>query len=264
MVPYRFARPWLLIDWIYRLTAAGKSEKRQQKDLFDFCFKKMKEKREFLRENGSFVIDNETSSTRKMSLLEYMVEINEKNPCFTERDIIEECCTFMLAGQDSVGTGTAMTLFLLANNFQWQERCIAELNDIFGDDNRLPTMQDFKKMKCLDMCIKESLRLYPSVPLFARTLGQDVRVGKIYERNFNINYIIKCLFFPYYAGKHVIPAGCGVFILPYCTHRLPHHFPDPNDFKPERFSPENSEGRHPYAYIPFSAGPRNCIGEKNI
>lgn len=178
MVPYRFARPWLLIDWIYRLTAAGKSEERQQKDLFDFCFKKMKEKREFLREKGS--CDDETSTPiRKMSLLEYMIEINERNPCFTERDIIEECCTFMLAGQDSVGTATAMTLFLLANNPDWQEKCVAELNEIFGDDKRPPTMQDLKEMKCLDMCIKESLRLYPSVPLFARTLGQDVRIGKI-------------------------------------------------------------------------------------
>lgn len=241
MVPYRFARPWLLIDWIYRLTAAGKSEEQQQKDLFDFCFRKMKEKRDFLRQNGSFVVDDETTSAegRKMSLLEYMVEINERNPCFTDRDIIEECCTFMLAGQDSVGTATAMTLFLLANNPTWQEKCIAELDEIFDGDERSPTMEDLREMKCLDMCIKESLRLYPSVPLFARTLGQDVRIG-----------------------KHVIPTGCGVFIAPYSTHRLAHHFPNPHDFKPERFSPENSEGRHPYAYIPFSAGPRNCIGYK--
>lgn len=179
MVPYRFARPWLLIDWIYRLTAAGKSEEQQQKDLFDFCFKKMKEKREFLQKNGFVMADD--STTRKMSLLEYMVEISEKNSWFTERDIIEECCTFMLAGQDSVGTATAMTLFLLANNPEWQERCVAELNEIFSDDQRSPTMQDLKEMKCLDMCIKESLRLYPSVPLFARTLGEDVRLGKIYR-----------------------------------------------------------------------------------
>lgn len=177
MVPYRFARPWLLIDWIYRLTTAGKSEEQQQKDLFNFCFRKMKEKREFLQKNDSLIVDD--NATRKISLLEYMVEISEKNPQFTEQDIIEECCTFMLAGQDSVGTATAMTLFLLANNPKWQERCIAELNEIFDNDRRSPTMQDFKKMKYLDMCIKESLRLYPSVPLFARTLGEDVRLGEI-------------------------------------------------------------------------------------
>ncbi|KYQ58522.1 putative cytochrome P450 4aa1 [Trachymyrmex zeteki] len=194
MMPYRFARPWLLIDWLYRLTAAGKSEEQQPRDL----------------------------------------RIFEK-----EWDIIEECCTFMLAGQDSVGTATAITLFLLANNPKWQERCVAELHEIFSDDTRSPTMQDFKKMTCLDMCIKESLRLYPSVPFVGRTLGEDVKLG-----------------------KYIIPAGCGVFIAPYCTHRLSHHFPDPHDFKPERFSSENSEGRHPYAYIPFSAGPRNCIGYK--
>jgi len=108
-----------------------------------------------------------------------MVEINKRNSQFTERDIIEECCTFMLAGQDSVGTAIAMTLFLLANNSKWQEKCITELQEIFGNDRRTPTMQDLRKMKCLDMCIKESMRLYPSVPLFARTLGKDVRLGKI-------------------------------------------------------------------------------------
>lgn len=174
MIPYRVARPWLLIDWIYQLTAAGKSEKRQQKDLFDFCLKRMREK----REKNCLVTDNGNDVIGKVSLLEYMVEMNEKNPNFTERDIIEECCTFMLAGQDSAGTATAVTLFLLANYPKWQKRCVTELNEIFGDDARLPTMQDLEEMRCLEMCIKESLRLYPSVPLFARTLGQDVRIGK--------------------------------------------------------------------------------------
>jgi len=190
MVPYRFARPWLLIDWIYRLTAAGKTEKQQQKDLFDFCFKKMKEKRKFLQKNKSLIADD--SATRKMSLLEYMIEINKRNSQFTERDIIEECCTFMLAGQDSVGTAIAITLFLLANNSKWQEKCITELREIFGNDRRSPTMQDLRKMKCLDMCIKESMRLYPSVPLFARTLGKDVRLGKILleRKNFHNYFMI--------------------------------------------------------------------------
>jgi len=86
----------------------------------------------------------------------------------------------MLAGQESVATAAAMTLFLLANNPTWQEKCIAELDEIFGSDERSPTIQDLKEMKYLDMCIKESLRLYPSVPIFARTLGEDVRIGEIF------------------------------------------------------------------------------------
>ncbi|XP_033364391.1 probable cytochrome P450 4aa1 isoform X1 [Bombus vosnesenskii] len=238
MLLYRMMRPWLLMEWIYRLTKYGREEQKQRNELFDTCFKMMKEKRELLR-NKKCEPDDQTEETRKMSLLEYMVEINEKHPCFSDKDIVEECCTFMLAGQDSVGTATAMTLFLLANNPEWQEKCIEELDRIFDGNPKLPTINDLKDMKCLEMCIKESLRLYPSVPMIARKLGEDVKIG-----------------------KYVIPTGCSVLISPYATHRLPHHFPDPEAFRPERFDAENSEKRHPYAHIPFSAGPRNCIGYK--
>ncbi|XP_026671977.1 probable cytochrome P450 4aa1 isoform X2 [Ceratina calcarata] len=238
MLLYRMVRPWLLIEWIYRLTKHGRQEEQQRKDLFDTCFRMMKEKRDQLR-NKDPALDEKAARKKKISLLEYMVEVNEKNPCFTDEDIVEECCTFMLAGQDSVGTATAMTLFLLANHPEWQSKCIEEVDRIFDGDLRLPTINDLKEMRCLEMCIKESLRLYPSVPMIARILGEDVKIG-----------------------KNVIPAGCSVLISPYSTHRLPHHFPDPEAFKPDRFSPENSEKRHPYAYIPFSAGPRNCIGYK--
>lgn len=169
-------RPWLLMEWIYRLTKHGREEQKQRNELFDTCFKMMKEKRELLR-NKKRGPDDQTEETGKISLLEYMVEINEKNPCFSDKDIVEECCTFMLAGQDSVGTATAMTLFLLANNPEWQEKCIEELDRIFDGNPKLPTINDLKDMKCLEMCIKESLRLYPSVPIIARKLGEDVKIG---------------------------------------------------------------------------------------
>lgn len=82
-------------------------------------------------------------------------------------------------------------------------------------------------------------RLYPAVPIIARRLGEDV----------------KC-------GKTVLPAGCEIFVIPYATHRLEHVYPEPEKFLPERFSSENCEKRNPYAFLPFSAGPRNCIGHK--
>ena len=61
---------------------------------------------------------------------------------------------------------------------------------------------------------------------------------------------------------YFIPANTEVVLLNYLLHRDPKSFPDPDTFDPDRFTPERSQDRHPYAYVPFSAGPRNCIGQK--
>lgn len=232
MMSARFSQPWLLFDGIYQLTSLASDELNQKRRLNEFTRQMIKRRREMMADAGN-------NNVERKCLLDYMIEISESNPEFTEEDIINEACTFMLAGQDSVGAAVAFTIFLLAQNAECQEQCHDELERIFEYSNRAPTMSDLREMRYLEMCIKEALRLYPSVPLIARKLGEEVRLG-----------------------AHTLPAGSNIFICPYATHRLAHIYPEPEKFKPERFATENVEKRHPYAFIPFSAGPRYCIGNR--
>ncbi|XP_060657276.1 probable cytochrome P450 4aa1 [Drosophila nasuta] len=232
MIPTRFLHPWLLFESVYKFTSLASDELNQKKRLNDFTRMMIKQRRQLMAEAGN-------NNVERKCLLDSMIEISDANEDFTEEDIVNEACTFMLAGQDSVGASVAFTIFLLTQNADCQDKCREEVLRIFGQSNRAPTMNDLHEMRYLEMCIKESLRLYPSVPVIARQLGEEVRLG-----------------------GHSLPAGSNVFICPYSTHRLPHIYPEPNKFKPERFTAEEVEKRHSCAFLPFSAGPRYCIGNR--
>ncbi|XP_058115805.1 probable cytochrome P450 4aa1 [Anopheles ziemanni] len=230
VAPYRLTHPWLLFNFIYKLTDAATVELDQKKQLEEFSRKMIDRRREALKTQ---------KPTDRRCLMDFMIEISNENPDFTEDDIIDEACTFMLAGQDSVGAALAFTLFLLARHQDHQAKCYEEIRQHIGSDpSMLPTAENIRELRHLEACIKESLRLYPSVPLMARKIGEDVRVG-----------------------KYQLPAGSEVLILPYATHRVEHVYPDPERFNPERFG-DGAPHQNPYAFLPFSAGPRNCIGYK--
>ncbi|KAL2726487.1 putative cytochrome P450 4aa1 [Vespula squamosa] len=241
---YRLKRPWLLFEPLYKLTKKSKIDTQQSNDYIAYCYNIIKKIEESKRLKSSDMTNDGTKmqTKEKISLLEYMVNMKQKYSYFNDEAILDECSTFMLAGLESVSTATACTLFLLANYPECQKKCVKELDEIFNNSATL-TIKSLKEMRYLEMCIKETLRLYPIIPVIARCLTENIKIG------------IK--------RGQMIPAGSSVFIAPYLTHRIPRYYSDPESFKPERFDPQNSnEKLHPYAYIPFSAGPRNCIGYK--
>lgn len=167
----------------------------------------------------------------------------------------------MFEGHDTTSAAISWTLFLLGSSPEYQERVVEELDSIFGDDTETPaTMKNLLDMRYLECCIKDALRLFPSVPMMARMVGEDVTISKSKRKipNFSLPaYNTLC-----FQGGKLVPAGTQAIIMTYALHRNPRVFPKPEQFNPDNFLPENCAGRHPFAYIPFSAGPRNCIGQK--
>jgi len=129
-------------------------------------------------------------------------------------------------------------LHCLASNTDCQDKCREELFEKIGDKDFISSEEE-TKLTYMTLCIKESQRLYPIVHIVGRRLGCDVKLG----------------------DGSVVPKGmtvnCSIFML----HRNPSLWKDPLVFDPNRFTPAGSEGRSAFAFLPFGAGPRNCIGQ---
>ncbi|KFB49529.1 AGAP009246-PA-like protein [Anopheles sinensis] len=237
----RLVRPWLHVNFIWNRSRFAKRYTHALNTVHNYTREVIRDRKTALETKQSTGDDGETFGRKKrLAFLDLLLEGNQASKLLTDEDVREEVDTFMFEGHDTTTAGISWVLFLLALHPEIQDRVYEEIESIFPDGSDRPaTMQDLNEMKLLERCIKESLRLYPSVSFFGRTLSDDVQL----------------------AGFHV-PAKTIIGIHAYHVHRDERFYPDAERFDPDRFLPENTENRHPYAYIPFSAGPRNCIGQK--
>jgi cytochrome P450 len=159
----------------------------------------------------------------------------ETDRALAQRRIRDELVTLLLAGHETTASTLSWTFYLMDQNPEVWDRVREEVVRVLGD--RLPTFEDLHSLRYLSMVLDEAIRLFPPVWILPRiAVGAD-----------NI-------------GGYHVPAGADVLICPYTLHRHPDFWDSPNLFDPERFSPERSADRPRYAYVPFGAGPRFCIG----
>ncbi|KAJ3648469.1 hypothetical protein Zmor_020271 [Zophobas morio] len=242
MFAYRVIHPWCFGE-IGNLifNSSFFKERKTVKILHEFT-------REVIEEKEKNFVDTDLpkeehdvyKGKKRLAMLDLLLSAKKNEGIIDNEGIREEVDTFMFEGHDTTTTALSFMLMLLANNKDVQERIYSELVEIFGDLNKKPTYNELQNLKYLERCIKESLRLYPSVFFISRNLGEDLKT----------------------ASGYLLPKGTQVFVHIYAMHRNPDLYPDPEKFDPDRFLPENCQHRHPYAYIPFSAGSRNCIGQK--
>lgn len=237
IVSRRQRMPWFWPDLVYYSIGDGKEHDKTLKVLHSFTHKVIHERAESLSNTES---DSETDGKKRRAFLDMLLKTtDDEGNTMSHRDIQEEVDTFMFEGHDTTAAAMNWALHLLGSHPEAQRKVHQELDHVFGTSERPINTEDLKKLRYLECVIKEALRLFPSVPFFARTICQDTSI-----RGFTV------------------PKGSTVVIVTYALHRDPRYFPEPEEFRPERFLPENSTGRPAYAYVPFSAGLRNCIGQR--
>ncbi|XP_023594537.1 docosahexaenoic acid omega-hydroxylase CYP4F3-like isoform X3 [Trichechus manatus latirostris] len=241
LVVKRHQQIFLHFDFLYHLTPDGRRFRRACRLVHDFTDAAIQQRRCTLSEQG---VDDFLKAKTKAKTLDFidvlLLSKDEDGKELSDEEIRAEANTFMFGGHDSTASGISWVLYNLAKHPEYQERCRQEVQELLKD--RRPEeieWDDLVQLPFLTMCIKESLRLHPSVISISRCCTQDI-------------------VFP---DGRVIPKGVICLISIFGTHHNPSVWPNPEVYDPFRFNLENTQKRSPLAFIPFSAGPRNCIGQ---
>jgi cytochrome P450 len=147
----------------------------------------------------------------------------------------DQVITIFLAGYETVANALTWTWYLLSQNSEPERQMHDEIDGVLN--GRLPTVEDVPQLKYVEMVLAESMRLYPPAWAMGRKALNDFQLG------------------PYY-----LPRGTTMLMSQWIAHRNPEYYPDPLHFDPSRFAPD-APPRPKFAYFPFGAGPRQCIGE---
>ncbi|XP_010213750.1 PREDICTED: thromboxane-A synthase-like, partial [Tinamus guttatus] len=154
----------------------------------------------------------------------------------TEDEIAGQAFLFLIAGYETTTSTLSFATYLLATNPECQEKVLREVDD-FSAKHIIPDYENVQELPYLDMVVAETLRMYPPAFRFTREAAKDCVV----------------------LGQR-IPARAVIEVAVGHLHYNPDFWPEPEKFIPERFTEEAKKERHPFAYLPFGAGPRGCIG----
>lgn len=229
----RSRNPLMYPDIVYYLTPSGRKFVKQCNYVHRIAEDVIDKRKEFL--------DNNDVSERKcLDFLDILLTARDENGLgLTKLEIRNEVDTFMFEGHDTTASAISWILYSLAENPKHQEKCRNEIDKILeGRESDNIEWDDLPKLEYLSMCIKEGMRLHAPVPFIQRVATKSITID-----------------------GNTFPAGTPLSVNIYSLHHNPEVWEDHEVFKPERFTEDNFSKMDSFAYCPFSAGPRNCIGQ---
>uniref|UniRef100_A0A3Q7NJY7 Cytochrome P450 4F6-like n=2 Tax=Callorhinus ursinus TaxID=34884 RepID=A0A3Q7NJY7_CALUR len=241
LVVKRQEQIFLHMDFLYNLTPNGWRFRRACNLVHNFTDAVIQERRRALISGGSHDFLKAKAKAKTLDFIDVLLLAkDEDGKQLSDEDIRAEADTFMFEGHDTTASGLSWVLYNLAKHPEYQERCRQEVQELLRDrEPQEIEWDDLAQLPFLTMCIKESLRLHPPVTVIARRCTHDVGLP----------------------DGRIIPKGSICVISIFGIHHNPSIWPDPEVYNPFRFDPEIPQKRSPLAFIPFSAGPRNCIGQ---
>lgn len=160
----------------------------------------------------------------------------DKQGIISEEQIRNELIVLFMAGHETTANTLAWFWYLISQSPDVEERIHQELDQVLG--GRVPTHDDVNQLVYIKAAIEETMRLYPPVPILSR---QSVEDDVIRRRK--------------------VPEGSVVLVVPWLLHRHKEFWDKPDHFIPERFLPGAGGKHNKYTYVPFSLGPRVCLGK---
>ncbi|CAH0559424.1 unnamed protein product [Brassicogethes aeneus] len=229
----RLTRPWLHPDFIYKFTNNYKREKEIIKDIKDFLNTVIASSWQRRSLNNANISD-------VSPIIDQIGEYINQNPnSISNTDFISHMITLFAAAEDTMTIITSFVCLCLGMYPEYQNKAVEEVRQIFGTTPRTVTYEDIQKLEYLDMCIKDVERLCPIAPYILRQCLEDEEINESLK----------------------IPKGACVVVPIFNIHRNPELWKNPLHFYPDHFLPEAVSKRHVYGFVPFSAGPRGCIGK---
>ena len=194
--------------------------------------------RQLARDVKALVAIRRARAQSRFDLLQLLLDARDADTgaAMSDAEVVDEVMTLVVAGHETTASTLNWTWWLLATHPAVARRVAAEQSA--AGDLGLASYADLIRLPYTRQVVDESMRLYPPGWLLTRRcIGPDT------------------------LGGYAVPPGTDVFISPYLLHRHPQHWSMPETFDPGHFDPPQVEARHAFAYIPFAAGPRHCIGQ---
>ncbi|KAF2902222.1 hypothetical protein ILUMI_03964 [Ignelater luminosus] len=230
LVHARMMKLWLHPDFTFQLSSNGKEQKKGRDIFYKFLAKGI-DLIESKRIKNSF-------AGRRCILEELMIAKHNNLDLYGDQNLSDHASTLYSASEDTIKSTCSFLLLVLGMHPDIQDKLAKEIIETIGIPTEKITYKDLAKLKYLDMCIKETLRLFPIGPYILRKVVEDVQM----------------------CGR-TIPKDCTLVLSFYNLQRSAKYWEKPNEFYPEHFSPHLVAQRHPYAFLPFSAGARSCPGQ---